>query len=213
MPEFTIWVARNAHLYDMAGALKIARYSTLTAGLCLLAACVKEPPPRPVTDFLEDPILLEATMVRCAQNRSKTKYESECVSAREAANRLAAVDEAARRKELEAQSARKRKALRRTQEARAEARRRAAEVERRRREAEYLGVFEDMMQPTDGSLAGSLDNTPNTDVMNNAPGARTEPADPRDEPRQAEIPPGGAAAGDLESIREELRRRQDEDGQ
>ena len=94
----------------------------------LFRSCAKEPPPRTVAEFLDNRILLEATMVRCGKNRNMSKYEVDCVNAREAINRIATIDEKERRAELEAQSARKRKALRRTQEAAAEARRRAAEA-------------------------------------------------------------------------------------
>ena len=158
---------------------------------------------------MEDPILLEATMVRCAQNRAQSRYEAECISARDAVNRLAAVDQAARRKELEAQSKRKREALRRTQEARAEVRRRVAEAERLRKEAEYLGIFDETMEWHDGSVAGSA---PANDVMSNAPIAQPEPLPPPSEDiqdpvdGQADANPG---AGDLDAIREELRRRQE----
>ncbi len=109
----------------------------------LAAACGKEEPlPHTVGEFIDNPILLEATIVRCNQDRARLKYEAECINAREAANKLAAVEKEARRKQLEAQSERKRKALRRAQEAAAAARRQREEAERRREEAEYLGVFE-----------------------------------------------------------------------
>ncbi len=181
-----------------------------TGCLCLLAACTKEPPPRTVDEFMENPILLEATMVRCAQNRSKTKYEAACVSAREAANRLDTADEQARRNELEAQSKRKRAALRRTQQARTDARRRAAEAERSRKEAEYLGVFDESMEQTDGANVAPSDG-----VMSNAPTAQTdgETPLPSQDASQAEMQPNNDVTGDLDSIREELKRRQDSDEQ
>ena len=122
--------------------MKTSRLKSSLAGLVLLTACAKEPPPISTAEMMENPRLLEATMVRCSQNRSETKYEVECVNARDAANRLEARRKELRRAELEAQSERKRQALRRTQEAAAEARRRAQEAERLREEAEYLGVTE-----------------------------------------------------------------------
>ena len=196
---------------------KLIINSTLMAAcLCLIAACAKEPPPRSVEDFVEDPILLEATMVRCAQNRAKTKYEAECVSAKQAASRITRAEDRARRDELEEQSTRKRAALRRTQEARAGARRRAAETERLRREAEYLGVYDEDLEPQGNTVAGDLEGAPANDVTSNAPTAMVEEPAPQDvdDPRQAEMqPPGSAAAGDLESIRYELRRRQEADEQ
>ncbi len=193
------------------------RLTLLLCGVCIAAGCTKEPPPRSVTEFVDNPMLLEAAMVRCAQNRSKTRYEAECVNAREAVNRIQTKEEAARRAELEESSSRKRQALRRTQAAAAEARRRAAEAERRREEAEYLAQFG--VTPTadgqaqDAMLEGNLpvavvpeavdqpqpvarhtDTLPATD-SGNAPLAEVEPQPP---------------ASDLESIRDELRRRNEE---
>ena len=95
---------------------------TLLAGVAaLLAACSEPPPPRSVDEFLRNPIMLEAALVRCAQNRSATRYEAECVNAREANKQIAAREEAKRREEFEKQSERKRQALRRAQQAAATA--------------------------------------------------------------------------------------------
>ena len=110
--------------------------------MAVLTACTKEPPPVSVNEFLAKPRLLEAAMVRCAEDRSRMKYEAECVNAREAVNRLEARQERLRREERERQSELKREALRRTQEAAEVARQRAREEERRRKEDEYLGLIE-----------------------------------------------------------------------
>ena len=118
------------------------RLTMLLIGIGLLAGCAKEePPPRTVTEFLENPILPEAAMVRCARDRRESRYDPECINAREAVNRVQAREEEARRRELEARSENKRKALRRMQEAQEEVRRRAEEAERLRKEAEYLAQF------------------------------------------------------------------------
>lgn len=118
------------------------RLTVLLIGFGMLAGCAKqEPPPRTVTEFLDNPILLEAAMVRCARDRQESRYDPECVNAREAVNRVQAREEEAQRLELEARSENKRKALRRMQQAQEEARRRAEEAERLRREEEYLGQF------------------------------------------------------------------------
>ena len=113
----------------------------LLCGFALVAACSEEPKPRTVQEFLDNPIILEAAAVRCGQNRSETRYDPECVNARQAISILEAKEERERAKEFEVQSERKRQALRQTQEAVAEARRRAEEAERLRREAEYLAQF------------------------------------------------------------------------
>lgn len=118
--------------------------SRLLTALCcvaLLGACVKEPPPRSVRQFIENPLLLEAAMVRCAQDRAQSKYDAECVNARQAAASIQAKEEARRAEALEARSEAKRRALRQTQEAAAEARRRALEAEERRRNEEYIAQF------------------------------------------------------------------------
>ena len=119
----------------------------LLCGGAFLAACSEELPPRSVQEFLDDPILLEAAVVRCAQSRAETRYEAECVNARQAVSIIEAREERERAALLEEQSQRKRDALRRTQEAAAEARRRAEETERLRREAEYLAQFGELPPP------------------------------------------------------------------
>ena len=165
----------------------------------VLAGCAKEPPPRTVAEFMEDPILLEATMVRCGKDRSSKKYDVECVHAREAINHIAKAEIAASREELEAQSERKRRALRRTQEAAAEARRNRDEAERRRREAEYLGQFDQV------PVARDADSVTAAPTMTGAAPMSLQSASPVDS-QPAEIDPDSAS--DLESIREELERRQ-----
>jgi len=156
-------------------------------------------------------------MIRCAQDRSKTRYDSECVNARQAVARIQAKEEAARAAALEASSESKRDALRRTQAAAAEARRRAAEGKRLREEAEYQAQF-GVAPPTDLESGESLpdgnvpvavvpdavDNVPASDSYGdaqpaidggNAPVVNSEPESPE---------------SDLESIRDELRRRSEE---
>lgn len=113
----------------------------LPTALALLSACAEQAPPTTVQEFLDDPIRLEAAVVRCSQNRQESRYEAECVNARQAVALIEAREERTRREAMEAQSERKREALRQTQEAAAEARRRAEEAERLRREAEYLAQF------------------------------------------------------------------------
>jgi hypothetical protein len=150
--------------------VKVFNQTIGLAGLIMLVACSDEPPPISVGEFMEDPRMLEATMVRCAQNRSGTRYKAECVNAREAGILLEAALERNRREEMEKQSERKRQALRQTQETLAKARRRADEERRRREEAEYLGIF-------DERLAESSVTTPGRDIYqspNNAPTAIIE---------------------------------------
>ena len=209
---------------DIATLMRPLRTAIIVAVSCVVLACSKEVPPRTVSEFVDNPILLEATMVRCAQNRSQTKYDAECVNAREAANRIAAIQDQARRKELEAQSEQKRQALRRTQEAAAEARRRAAEAQRLREEAAYLGQFAAPPPSTDPASAAGQPGPAGAAPSTNAPGVQVapEPQNPASDPasnqtgNQAGNPASGTSApetatpADLEAIREELKRRQDE---
>jgi glutathione S-transferase len=191
--------------------MKTLRLKFGFTGLFLLAACAKEPPIS-VAEFMENPRLLEATMVRCGQNRAETKYLGDCVNARDAVNRLEAREEAAQRAELEAQSERKRQALRRTQQAAAEARRRAMEERNRREQAELLGVTEGEV-PDGTVLADDQDPTADTaaTVGGNAPGVEISPPEPEsDEFTYEEVQAEPGAGSDLESIREELKRRQEE---
>jgi hypothetical protein len=179
-------------------------HSICLLGLLLVAACSDEPPPISVAEFLENPRLLEATMVRCAQNRSESRYLAECVNARDAVNRIEAAQEKTRREELEKQSERKRQALRRTQEAAAEARRRALEEEQRRQENSYLNIFDQPAgAPGDAVTDGQVGDVV-VDPASNAPGVVVEP--PENEPLIEEE--NAEPETDLEAIREELRRRQ-----
>jgi len=189
--------------------MKIVRVTIWLSGLLFVAACSDEIPPVSVTELMENPRLLEATTVRCAQNRAETKYQAECVNARDAINRLQRAEERTRRVELERQSERKRRALRSTQEAAAAARRRAQEDRLRREEAEYLGLFEQLpatgnSQVTEQSGATAPLQTP----ASNAPIAEISPAPEADaESPDTELLPADTGS-DLDAVREELRRRQ-----
>ena len=193
----------------------------LTAGIVLLAGCAEEPPPRTVTEFVENPVLLEAVMVRCSQDRRATRYDAECINAREAVKRIEAKEEAKRKEEFERQSEEKRRALRRTQQAAAEARRRRAEEERRREEEEYLAQF--------GVPMPSDEPTEEEELSGNTPLAVIPEAEEDDQlVDYGEVLPasdGGNApvieqapesepdvqAGDIGSIREELQRRNEDE--
>ncbi len=136
----------------------------LLCGVWLLAGCDNEPPARSVPEFLDNPIMLEAAVVRCAQNRNATRYDTECMNARQAVSLIEARQERARHDALELQSKRKRDALRRTQEAVAEARRRSRADAERQKEADYLAQFGEVPPPSVNDQSG-------VDVGGNAPGA------------------------------------------
>lgn len=193
------------------------RVSILLGGLALVTGCTEEPKPTTVTEFLENPIMLEAVVVRCAQNRSETRYDAECVSARQAVSIIEAKEERVRRDIFEAESNKKREALRRTQQVAAEARRRAAESERLRKEAEYLAQFGELPPPPrgEGEVDAAAANAPGMVI----PEAADEPVDlpPMVDPLSSSD--GGNApvaetepASDLEAIRDELRKRNEQPG-
>ena len=190
--------------------MNLFRLTTVALLASFLLACAQEEkPPISVGQFMADPILLEATVVRCAHDRSATKYDAECVNAREAGNRLASNDREDRRKDLEAQSARKRQALRRTQQAATEARRRAAEARRQREADEYLGIYEAM--PNSDATAQDLNSgvvktqqAQRADLLpGNQPGVSVSPNIDKVPDDSLQVPPT-----DIDSVREELRRRQ-----
>ncbi len=181
-----------------------------------LAACSEPPPPRSVQEFLDNPIVLEAALVKCLQNRVETRYDAECVNARQANKIVMAEEEAERRAAFEEQSARKREQLRRAQEAAAEARRRAAEAQRRREEAAYLAQF--------GQVLDESQTTTDVDQGGNVPGAVIPEPVPQPEEdtgySKPLLPPESDAANaptveiepqtDLSDVREELRRRNEQ---
>lgn len=194
----------------------------LLGSIALVFGCAEEQPPRSVNQFVEDPLMLEAAMVRCAENRQQTRYDAECINARQAVSQIEAKEEALRRTEFESRSDAKRQALRRAQSAAAEARRRAAEAEKQRREAEYLAQFGVAMPadtPTQDS-ASVTGNTPLAVIPDNQgrSDATTEkfstaPAtDGGNAPVSAEAPEQNAPPTDLASIRDELQRRNEEGG-
>jgi len=184
-------------------------------GLALVTGCAEEPKPRSVTEFLENPIVLEAAVVRCAQNRTESRYDAECVNARQAVSIIEAKEERARRDAFEAESDKKREALRRTQQAAAEARRRAAEAERRRKEAEYLAQFGELPPAPDGETGEDADpgNAPAM-VIPDAELGQALPSPVNSTPASDGGNAPVAAAdpvSDLSEIRDELRKRGDEE--
>ena len=199
----------------------ILRVTVLLGGLALVAGCAEPPPPRSVQEFVDNPLVLEAALVRCSRNRAETRYEAECFNAREANKIIAAREDATRRAEFEAQSERKRQALRRAQEAAAEARRRAAEAERRREEAAYLAQFgqlppaaaEQVQEPDTGNVPIAVLPEPAADVTGGDAGYReplnVAPSTSSNAP-VAEVEPEPDSPRDLDAIREELKRRNEE---
>lgn len=204
--------------------------SLLLCSSLVFAGCSQEIPVRSVQEFLDNPSFLEAAMVRCSQNRDETRYDAECVNARQAVALVEAREERARRDHLESESQSKRDALRRTQRAAAEARRRTAEQDKLREEKAYLALF--------GESPPEPVATDERKLEANVPGAvissSQDPAPTRSQPLVDDSPEvifddpvrestesmrasdGGnapvvnnEAEPDLDAVRDELRRRQD----
>lgn len=167
-------------------------------------------------EFLADPNSLEAVVVLCSQNRSQTRYESECVNARQAISIMEAKEDRARRDAFEAESNKKRQALRRTQQAAAEARRRAEAAEQRRREAEYLAQFGELppSENDDVEIDEAAMNAPSAVIpapdaeVTQLPGDEQPATDGGNAPVAEPSPP----ATDIDAVREELRKRSEETG-
>ena len=205
--------------------------SMLLCSALVFLGCSQEQPVRSVQEFLDNPQFLEAAVVRCSQNRAESRYDAECVNARQAVSLIEAREERARREQFEAQSESKRDALRRTRRVATEARRRAAEQEQLRKEAEYLSQFDELPASDSASGGNELDaNVPGAVIPRNQspqPGfteAATDDTPPvifdqlTREPEQSfPASDGGNAPSvengtetDLDAVRDELRRRQDE---
>jgi hypothetical protein len=192
----------------------------ILSGISLLAACAEDRPPRSAADFMANPMMLEAAMVRCSENRNATRYDPECVNARQASQLIESKDDAVRRAEQEARSERKRQAFRGTQEAAAQARQRVADAERRRIEAEYLAQFGVAPPREDQSSVGEADsgNSPQAvipersaqAVSSSGPVNTMQATDGGNAPVSAVAPTEDEPPLDLESIRNELQRRNDD---
>lgn len=191
--------------------------TTLLCGVIVLAGCAEEPKPRTVTEFLDNPIVLEAALVRCGQNRSESRYDAECVNARQAISIIEAKEERARKAQFDLESEKKREALRRTQQAAAEARRRSEEAQRKREEAEYLAQFGELppSENADETVDESAANAPEMlvpEAMEGGDGSDA-PAEstPASDGGNAPSSPANSVP-DLDAVRDELRRRAEETG-
>ncbi len=202
----------------------------LLCGCLVVAACSDERPARSVQEFLDNPQFLEAAVVRCSVNRDESRYDAECVNARQAVALIEAREERARRDRLEAESEMKRNALRRTQRAAAAARRQAAERARRQEEAEYLAQFGVVPPPVEDSGRPQLEaNTPgavipapvesneqyvqpatdDSNVIFEEPVRSYDDSVPASDGGNAPVM-AAEPETDLNSIRDELKRRQEE---
>ena len=118
----------------------------------LLTACEGESP-RSYSEYLEDPIAREATLLRCNASRDVSRGDAECINAKRAATALAAQHDAEKSRRLEAESERKRAALReRIAAQQASERRQLSEMKRRANLA-----YEQNWSYSDGGSEGVAD--------------------------------------------------------
>lgn len=102
----------------------------------LLVACESEAP-RSYSEYLEDPIAREATILRCKAGKDVSKGNAECINAKRAAAALAAQGDGEKRRRFEAESKRKQAALRERIAAQQAAEARLQAEAKRRADAAY----------------------------------------------------------------------------
>lgn len=171
------------------------------------AGCSERPPARSVADFMDDSIGLEATLARCNSERGKLRDDPECINARDANNRLAAAEKKERQRQLELESQRKRDAIRRRSEAAAQAQREAEEAAQRREELLYEQQFQAVPSEDGSELDGEAPSSVDTGEADTGSAAGEPPAvieSPAPAPSEQ---PDASSPTDLNSLREELNRR------
>jgi hypothetical protein len=82
----------------MANSIKpIVACGCLGAVILAMAACSpRRIPPTTVTDLMEDRVMLDGVLMKCNQNPSKARTDSDCLNARIAIERLASQNEPAK---------------------------------------------------------------------------------------------------------------------
>ncbi len=189
----------------------------------LFSACSPEPPPRKVSEFLEDPIALEATLSRCNADRSRSRDDEECKNAREAGKRISTAEEEERQRLLEEESRRKLEAIRRRNEAMDQRRREAEEAARQLEELQYEQQFAPVedAEPGAAPLAPAGTEAVAAEPVESEPaptdveGYREAPVEPSQFPVDESVPESleSEPANDLESLRQELQRRSESEAE
>jgi hypothetical protein len=89
----------------------------LGAVILSTAACgPRRIPPKTVTDLMEDRVTLDGVLMKCNQDQSKARTDSDCLNARIAINRLASQSEPAEEAKRTAEFEHRREQLRSSQE-------------------------------------------------------------------------------------------------
>jgi hypothetical protein len=102
----------------MAISIKsIAACGCLGAVILAVAACSpRRIPPMSVADLMEDRVTLDGVLMKCNQNQSKARTDSDCLNARIAIERLASQSEPAKEAKRKEEFERTREQLRLAQE-------------------------------------------------------------------------------------------------
>ena len=102
----------------MAISIKsIAACGCLGAVILAVAACSpRRIPPMTVADLMEDRVTLDGVLMKCNQNQSKARTDSDCLNARIAIERLASQSEPAKEAKRKEEFERTREQLRLAQE-------------------------------------------------------------------------------------------------
>lgn len=112
---------------------------TILAGIATLTACSKEIPPTSVETFVEDPVLLDATLARCDLEDEESFDDQNCVNARRAVEKLWREHEAMTEQQREQQFERKRALLRAQADREAEALAKKRQLEEEAEQARLYG--------------------------------------------------------------------------
>jgi hypothetical protein len=146
------------------------RICAVAAASATVGACVEEPPPRSFTEFMEDAIAREGTLIRCNEDRTATASDVECMNARRAAAAIATQDDAEQRVRLEAQSEARLAAARQRYDAQKEAARQAELAAEAEAQRAYDAQFEH------GTGMGAVSPSVDAASMVHTPGATSLPA-------------------------------------
>lgn len=128
----------------------------------VLSACVEQPLPRSFTEFMDDSIAREGTLVRCNADRAATADDVECINARRAAAAIAAQAESERRERLEAASESRRRAIRQSYDAQQAAARRAQVVAQIAEQDAYESQWDESLNAAPALPTAVDQNAPTT---------------------------------------------------
>jgi hypothetical protein len=141
-----------------------ARLIIVLAVGAALSACIDQSQPRSFTEFMDDSIAREGTLVRCNADRAATANDLECINARRAASAIAAQAESERREQLEAASESQRRAVRRSYDAQQAAARHAQVVAQIAEQDAYESQWDESLNAEPAVATAADQNTATMDT-------------------------------------------------